>query len=245
MSAEADPPQRPAAGKFEAVLDAVERAAAGILDEAEAEARRRIDEAESEAKRLASKRVAEVTRRTDAMMAHANEVSQRAQALLEALDAATRELGTKPDFDDVPGETGDPSSPADAEARPDPEPGENAEVMEKGQNEPESDAEPGSGETPEREPLRSLRERFNRIGRPPKTATRAEPGEAVTERADASSGRTRLRPSSPVAGKASQGAVLLATQMAVAGGNREQIEARLRNDFGIEDPGPILDGLIY
>jgi hypothetical protein len=40
------------------------------------------------------------------------------------------------------------------------------------------------------------------------------------------------------------GARLLATQMAVSGSSREEIEARLRNGFEIEDTGPILDAIL-
>jgi vacuolar-type H+-ATPase subunit H len=40
------------------------------------------------------------------------------------------------------------------------------------------------------------------------------------------------------------GARLLATQMAVSGSSREEIEARLRNRFEIEDPTPILDAIL-
>lgn len=40
------------------------------------------------------------------------------------------------------------------------------------------------------------------------------------------------------------GARLLATQMAVQGGSREEIEQRLRNDFEIEDTEAILDAIL-
>ncbi len=40
------------------------------------------------------------------------------------------------------------------------------------------------------------------------------------------------------------GARLLATQMAVSGSSREEIEARLRNGFEIEDPASILDAIL-
>jgi cell division septum initiation protein DivIVA len=40
------------------------------------------------------------------------------------------------------------------------------------------------------------------------------------------------------------GARLLATQMAVSGSSREEIEERLRNRFGIEDTTPILDAIL-
>ncbi|HVV91481.1 MAG TPA: hypothetical protein VHB53_13375 [Solirubrobacterales bacterium] len=40
------------------------------------------------------------------------------------------------------------------------------------------------------------------------------------------------------------GARLLATQMAVSGSSRAEIEARLRDGFGIADTGPILDAIL-
>jgi hypothetical protein len=42
----------------------------------------------------------------------------------------------------------------------------------------------------------------------------------------------------------SAGARLLATQMAVSGADREEIEARLRNGFDIEDTSEILDAIL-
>lgn len=47
----------------------------------------------------------------------------------------------------------------------------------------------------------------------------------------------------PAPGSAA-GARLLATQMAVSGSSREEIEAKLRNGFEIEDTGPILDAIL-
>ena len=42
----------------------------------------------------------------------------------------------------------------------------------------------------------------------------------------------------------SAAARLLATQMAVSGSSREEIEMRLRNGFEIEDTGEILDAIL-
>jgi hypothetical protein len=42
----------------------------------------------------------------------------------------------------------------------------------------------------------------------------------------------------------SDGARLLATQMAVAGSSRIEIESRLQNEFGIDDAGPMLDAIL-
>ncbi len=45
-------------------------------------------------------------------------------------------------------------------------------------------------------------------------------------------------------GSESAGARLLATQMAVSGSSREEIETRLRSGFEIEDTGEILDAIL-
>jgi len=51
-----------------------------------------------------------------------------------------------------------------------------------------------------------------------------------------------VRPAPAPAGSA--GARLLATQMAVSGSSREEIEARLRSGFEIEDTSEILDAIL-
>jgi vacuolar-type H+-ATPase subunit H len=48
----------------------------------------------------------------------------------------------------------------------------------------------------------------------------------------------------PTSVGASAGARLLATQMAVSGSSRAEIEARLRDGFAIEDTGAILDAIL-
>jgi hypothetical protein len=53
---------------------------------------------------------------------------------------------------------------------------------------------------------------------------------------------TELRPGGEEGSAA--GARLLATQMAVSGSSREEIEARLRNGFEIEDTASILDAIL-
>lgn len=42
-------------------------------------------------------------------------------------------------------------------------------------------------------------------------------------------------------GKVPDGVRLLATQMAVAGSSMSEVESRLRREFGVADPGPVLD----
>jgi len=56
-----------------------------------------------------------------------------------------------------------------------------------------------------------------------------------------------MEPEPPASGSApadAAGARLLATQMAVSGSRREEIEARLRNGFEIEDVDSILDAIL-
>lgn len=56
-------------------------------------------------------------------------------------------------------------------------------------------------------------------------------------------GEDRVEPLAPRR-SASAGARLLATQMAVSGADRKEIEARLRSGFEIEDTGEILDAIL-
>jgi vacuolar-type H+-ATPase subunit H len=65
----------------------------------------------------------------------------------------------------------------------------------------------------------------------PAEVPRIDPGAAAGQGAPASPG-------------GAAGARLLATQMAVSGSSREEIEARLRNGFEIEDTASILDAIL-
>lgn len=67
---------------------------------------------------------------------------------------------------------------------------------------------------------------------------RADPGAA------AAAGAERRGAAASEGSGSAAGARLLATQMAVSGNSREEIEARLRNDFEIEDTASILDAIL-
>lgn len=77
---------------------------------------------------------------------------------------------------------------------------------------------------------------------PTPTAEPAPPREAPRLRAVAQS--EAPAPASEAAQGDAAGARLLATQMAVSGSSREEIEQRLRNRFEIEDTKPILDAIL-
>jgi hypothetical protein len=66
---------------------------------------------------------------------------------------------------------------------------------------------------------------------PPKTAGTPPAGPGLASRPKSLAGNSAV----------SEGARLLATQMAVAGSSREKISSRLQEEFGIQDPRPILD----
>lgn len=99
--------------------------------------------------------------------------------------------------------------------------------------------------------IASLEEARRRLGsqhdpdRPERRQTDSRPAHltAVDPVAEAAApAPTELR---PVPGEATAaGARLLATQMAVSGSSREEIEARLRNGFEIEDTAAIVDAIL-
>lgn len=98
------------------------------------------------------------------------------------------------------------------------------------------------------ERLRELAEVLDPSG----AVERREPDSS--ERPEVDSGERRLRPVEPAPEpeeapalsrrSASAGARLLATQMAVSGADRKEIEERLRNGFDIEDTGEILEAIL-
>jgi hypothetical protein len=105
--------------------------------------------------------------------------------------------------------------------------------------------------------LQLLDEAQRRIGGvaqvPLDTVPPASERPAQSEEAPRSAGEQptqHLRAVEPQPGQGTQsnspfdGARLLATQMAVAGSGRAEIDSRLRNEFGIEDPGPMLDAIL-
>lgn len=71
----------------------------------------------------------------------------------------------------------------------------------------------------------------------PSTSSQAEPYLRPVEQADEEQGDSHPR-------SGSAGARILATQMAVSGSSREEIEQRLRSGFDIEDTSEILDAIL-
>lgn len=80
-------------------------------------------------------------------------------------------------------------------------------------------------------------------------APSAKPAKGARGRAkppdeEASKPAAKAPAAKPVPEQLSEGARLLATQMAVAGSSRDEITSRLRNDFGIADAESMLDAIL-
>lgn len=161
------------AERLEAIVEAAERAAAGVIDDAEVQARRYLAQARAEADRLVEDRQAELSDLVDTLLGQAVSLRREAMQLQATLEEAKARLeGTE-----------QPQRPEPVEEAPVP--------------------------------------RLRAVGE----------SEAPAPEEDARSGDAA-------------GARLLATQMAVSGSSREEIELRLRNGFQIEDTNAILDAIL-
>lgn len=248
--------------RVQEVFDAAERAAATIVEEAEEQARHEVDEARREADQVTLERVRLMASLTEGLLEKADTIRRQSDVLVEALDSAiaTLERSSVPEEQPKPpsrqgsvdrpagpdrAATGEPEPVAAAEGAAEPNV-ESVQPPEAPQAEPEAESRPekginrGESASPQRaDPLEALRERIA-------TSMRSRTAAAVS----------RPEPESPPGPPAavvperrggdgvSDGARLLATQMAVAGSSRDEIEARLREDFGIDDAGAILDGVV-
>lgn len=93
------------------------------------------------------------------------------------------------------------------------------------------------------ERLRALADELDQLA--PTTAERPERRLKPVEEIQSEPGfAAEPEPSAPSRRTGSAGARLLATQMAVSGSSREEIEARLRSGFEIEDTSEILDAIL-
>jgi hypothetical protein len=95
------------------------------------------------------------------------------------------------------------------------------------------------------ERLRELADELDPAGRGDEEGCR-DPGPAEPRRRRLRPVRPAPEPDQPAGARrsASAGARLLATQMAISGASREEIEERLRHGFEIEDAGEILEAIL-
>ena len=89
--------------------------------------------------------------------------------------------------------------------------------------------------------LRALADELDPESAGPEERPRLRTVEPIPEPSEGAEPAERVEP----ARRADEaGARLLATQMAVSGASRKEIENRLRNGAGIEDPAPLLDAIL-
>lgn len=230
--------------RIEAVIEAAEKAAAGIIADAEAEAQRYLEESRARADQVAADRALAMTEVTDDLLEQAREVKRQSDDLIIALDRTRRQFdggeptphpavaAPQPEYSPAPEpESAEPESES-AETftfphlKPvDPDPAPEVEQEPAYVGEPAVAEESGAFEEP------GAFEQPSNLGRPDSN------GEAEVDAG--SNGDADQDPEEP-----STGARLIATQMAVAGSSRPEIESRLRSEFGIDDAGPMLDSIL-
>jgi vacuolar-type H+-ATPase subunit H len=214
------------AARLAEIVAAAEQAAKQVIDEAEAEARARIDDAHEEAERIVTARLAGLADLTDEISAQAEALVRQAEAMQNALARAKAEMGGEEAPGSAPFGLREPEPPVRKA------PGPSLTVVGGAPEEPTPDARlprevpPANGH-----PAAPAAEHGARDG-----DAFVDPGAAPSPDLDDEI--------SPEIGGTPAGARLLATQMAVSGSSRTEIEARLRNGFAIEDTRAILDAIL-
>jgi vacuolar-type H+-ATPase subunit H len=206
------------AARLAEIVAAAEKAAKQVIDEAEAEARARLIDAHEEADRIVAERLAGLAELTDEIAAQAEALRRQSETLQRALAEAKAELGGA---ESLGGSALMDRRAADREPDPD----------------PESDSRKPVG--PALTVIVSAAEEKPdaEVEAPAEVSTNGvEPQTATDER--------RAAAEEPEDSASPAGARLLATQMAVSGSSRAEIEARLRNGFAINDTRAILDAIL-
>ena len=205
--------------RIESILDAAERAAIGIREDAQEWAGRYLEESRRKADDIAAERIQEISALTDNLVSRARAVAQQSDELIAALDdAGRRALNNARPGSPAPAAA---PPPAAAAAQPPPVP-QQAPPPPPPAAPPKTQVErpPAAQQAPPPQAPPPLREEP-----PPPSAPEPPPA-------------AQPAPSAP---RVSEGARLLATQMAVAGSTRDEISWRLREEFGIQDSTAILD----
>ena len=241
-----DPPEPRLSGidpaaRVQRIVEAAEQAAAQIRDEAEAEARRYLEEYKQRVDELVSERL----QLTDTLAEQTGRVKDQYDKFISTLDTAMRRVseiaGNGQLEADAREDLRAPEPPPvhDREIGPDPlAPPDEERTAAREAQERERPPAPADARQPERRrsiwpPWRS--QATPRFENERDVRPQPEPG-AVRGASGTTRGGYRPRSSS-------QGERLLARQMLAAGSSRAEIEARLRDEFGIADAGALIDEL--
>lgn len=217
------------AERVTSIIEAAERAAAALIDKADANAKRYLAEAQAEADRAAAERLQGLVETADALVAQAEAIRRESLRLLESLRHA--DAGTR-----APRQAPQPAAPAQADRVSQGEPIAPPAAVEQSPNGGEAPRGKHLAAVPGPEPAIALGSWTNSKA----TATQ-EPSQPRRPRSSRDSGSSHDQPQRS---DGAAGARLLATQLAVSGSSRQEIAARLRSGFQIEDPTPILDAIL-
>ncbi|HKZ12581.1 MAG TPA: hypothetical protein VJL81_01920 [Solirubrobacterales bacterium] len=218
------------AARLAEIVAAAERAAKQVIDEAEDEARTRIADAHEEADRIVAARLAGLGDLTDEINAQAEALLRQAEALQQALARAKAEMGgSEPHGGTAPVSHRDPEPAARKPLGP-------SLTVVGGVPEEPSRRAPEEPQGPPQE------DRFARELASQEERRRPDP--APAEEGPAPAPSQDLPDEISLSNGSPAGARLLATQMAVSGSSRAEIEARLRNGFAIADTRAILDAIL-
>jgi hypothetical protein len=235
--------------RIQVIIEAAEKAASGIIEDAEAQARRYLDDSRRRADMLAEQRLRAMAEVTDSLLQQAETVKRQSDDLIASLDSARGQIENRdrpdlygaapsePQGFERPGPHLHPVEPTPPNLQavppaPGPQPGPEATpfqppAMPQQPSEPSQPSEPPQVAPPPAAPPQGT----DPTGAMPSPGP--EPTGADAQGQPPASGRPTM-----------DGARVLATQMAVAGSTRTEIEIRLRDEFGIADARPILDGIL-
>jgi vacuolar-type H+-ATPase subunit H len=226
------------AARLAEIVAAAEQAAKQVIDQAEEEARERLSDAHEEADRIVAERLAALVALTDEIGAQAEALKRGAEALQAALNRARLEIGGAEAFGGSTTTRHPESAPQPDEERPI---GPSLTVVGSLDRQPPLDR----GSIPDRAPDFDRAFRRDVPDREPEpNPIRDRDREPALDGSDRDAEPQDFDSEPPPAIGTPAGARLLATQMAVSGSSREEIEARLRSGFSIADARPILDAIL-
>ena len=218
--------------QLQTVIDAAERAATAIRNDAEEQARQHLAEAQLKADRLTAQRVSLISELSDDLIRHATTVRDHSEQMVRALEEATDVVGSRLEesrpAEPLPSLAPPERPPASEGPAPEPRPaGSSGPVPwfvpypEPGPPEPEG-VEAAEAQTTPAADDEAGDDR-------PADRDDDEPGAE-----DAATDPEQLR----------EEALLHGTKLAAAGSERSTITEALRNEYGIDDPEPLVDRIL-
>lgn len=246
------------AERVRSVISAAEAAANAVRHEAEQSAQRRRRIAEDEALRIIEDAKADADAYLEERRKRISELSdsvvERAEKIVARLDRAEEVRRQLQSLADSLGETAEDlavqlreQTPPEVRASSVETPPSESEVVQLSEAAPVEEAPPAAAEPeadveavegypvetePDAPPVTFTEPPEAEVVEPPSAEA---PDADTAEVSDSPTGEERREPDDQLSAR------LVALQMAVAGGNRGDVEAHLRATFGISDPAPILD----